>query len=301
MRALVASILASVTIGVGAAAGQTVAPLGMVENPCVAPVPIPPRLGEMMSRMLEPAQPLDPAFPAALAASPEMVEYQKQDAERAKRDWPNLCRYAEDDAMVRASARPIDVVFLGDSITEIWSSADPRFFSNGIVNRGIGGQTSSQMLLRFHADVVSLKPKIVHILAGTNDIAGNTGPTSVQNYENNITAMVEMARANGIRVVIGSIPPAAAFAWRPSVQPRPRIAELNAWLARFARQNRITFIDYHAVLTEPDGSMLSKLTNDGVHPNRDGYARMKPILLQALTTLHRSQHTERPRHHARRP
>ena len=123
---------------------------------------------------------------------------------------------------------------MGDSITENWLMADPGFFSGPIVNRGIGAQTSAQMLLRFRADVVALRPAVVHILAGTNDVAGNNGPISPRDFQNNIESMVEIAKANGIRVVIGSIPPAAAFSWQPAMRPAPRIAALNAWLRDYA-------------------------------------------------------------------
>ncbi len=131
----------------------------------------------------------------------------------------------------------VDVVFLGDSITENWLLSDPAFFTGGFVNRGIGAQTSAQMLVRFRADVVALHPKVVHILAGTNDVAGNNGPIAPDDFHRNIESMVELARANGVRVVLGSIPPASAFAWRPAMRPAPRIVELNRWLRDYAKQN----------------------------------------------------------------
>jgi lysophospholipase L1-like esterase len=157
-------------------------------------------------------------------------------------------------------------------------TADPSLFERGVVGRGIGGQTTPQMLVRFRADVVALKPKVVHLLAGTNDIAGNTGPSTVQDYKNNIMSMVEIAQANGIDVIVGSIPPAAAFPWRPQISPLPRIAELNAWLRDYANQKKLRFIDYHSALVGAAGELRSDLGNDGVHPNSNGYAVMRKLI-----------------------
>ncbi|MBC2666945.1 GDSL family lipase [Novosphingobium flavum] len=197
----------------------------------------------------------------------------------AGNDWPWLCRYKA--ANLSVNARP-DVVFMGDSISELWLVRDPAFFRAGRLDRGISGQTTPQMLVRFMADVVALKPKAVHIMAGTNDIAGNTGPTSVEAWRNNIRAMADLARANGIAVVLGSIPPAASFAWRPGMQPAARIAELNGWLKGFAAERRLVYADYYAALAAPDGSMKPGLSSDGVHPNAAGYAVMDPVAEAAL-------------------
>jgi lysophospholipase L1-like esterase len=174
---------------------------------------------------------------------------------------------------------------MGDSITENWALADPQFFARGIVNRGISGQTTPQMLVRFRADVIDLKPQVVHIMAGTNDVAGNTGPTTAQDVKNNIVSMVELARANAIRVVLGSIPPAAAFKWRPEVDPVPQIDALNTWLREYAAQNRLEYIDYHAALAGPSGELRAELGNDGVHPNRDGYRIMRTLLEQKIAPV----------------
>jgi lysophospholipase L1-like esterase len=206
------------------------------------------------------------------------AEFAAYDAELRRRgatDWAGLCRYrAANAALQPGEAR---VVFLGDSITENWLLADPAFFSDGRVNRGIGAQTSAQMLVRFRSDVVALRPAVVHILAGTNDVAGNNGPVRPRDFQNNIESMAEIARANGIRVVLGSIPPAATFNWQPALRPAPIIAQLNEWLAQYAARNGHTFIDYHAAMRGTAGELEAALGNDGVHPNRDGYARMRRL------------------------
>ena len=196
----------------------------------------------------------------------------------AAQDWAGLCKYRAANAAVLASSTPTRVVFIGDSITEGWVSADPSLFARGVVGRGIGGQTTPQMLVRFRADVVALHPKVVHLLAGTNDIAGNTGPSSLQDYQNNIMSMVEIAQANGIDVIVGSIPPAAAFPWRRQIDPLPRIAEMNAWLRDYANQKKIRFIDYHSALAGTAAQLRSDLGDDGVHPNRKGYAVMRKLI-----------------------
>ncbi len=193
--------------------------------------------------------------------------------------WADLCHY---EAQNKAVAKSPRVVFIGDSITELWKNSDKTLFSSDVVNRGIGGQTSGQMLLRFYSDVIALNPAMVHILAGTNDIAGNGGTTSETFYENNIKAMAELAHAHGIKVVIGSIPPAAAFKSKPQYRPAAKIRVLNAWLKQYAEQNHFVFVDYYSSLATPEGGMQSALSNDGVHPNKVGYTLMRAIALKAL-------------------
>jgi lysophospholipase L1-like esterase len=171
---------------------------------------------------------------------------------------------------------------MGDSITEFWSRFDPELFGEGVVNRGISGQTSPQMLVRFYSDVVALRPAAVHLMAGTNDLAGNTGPSRPEDFKNNIRAMVDLAEANGIAVVLASIPPAAAFPWRPEVEPAPIIAQLNDWLEGYATENKLVFVDYHAAITGPSGELRAELSSDGVHPDADGYAAMRPLTIEAL-------------------
>ncbi|EGD57254.1 lipolytic enzyme, G-D-S-L [Novosphingobium nitrogenifigens DSM 19370] len=202
----------------------------------------------------------------------------------ASADWPAMCRYRDAD---RALGFPPRAIFIGDSITEWWLTTSPGMFAGGIVDRGIAGQTSPQILLRFYQDVVRLHPRVVHIMCGTNDVAGNTGPTSPEDYANAITAMADLAKANGIGVVIGSIPPASAFNWRPGYRPAPQIAALNTWLKIFALQRGFVFADYYAAMVGPDGGMKPGLSGDGVHPNAAGYAVMEPIAHASLAEAER--------------
>jgi acetyl esterase/lipase/lysophospholipase L1-like esterase len=208
------------------------------------------------------------------------------DAERNRAqqaaDWPNLCRYKAENATLARGPRP-RAVFMGDSITDNWVRGDPALFENGIVGRGIGGQTSPQMVARFRQDVVALRPRVVHIMAGTNDIAGNTGPTTLEDYQHNILAMIDLARANDIAVVVAAIPPSRKLFWRGDLDPRPQTREWNAWLRGLAFSRGLTFVDYGVVLADPDGGMRADLGNDGVHPNRVGYARMRPLAQRAIT------------------
>jgi lysophospholipase L1-like esterase len=257
---------------------QAMAAAAMVDNPCPEASPDPPELKSLGELMLKPEE-TDPAVIAKLMA-PVAAAYAKSQSEQRERDWPNLCRYRVQNAESHAGTPR--VVFMGDSITEFWLPADPGFFNNGVVNRGIGGQTSPQMLLRFYSDVIALHPKVVHILAGTNDIAGNTGPTTAQDYKNNIMAMTDIALGNGIKVVLGSIPPSDHFAWRPGLNPAGRITELNAWLQSYAAKRKLIFVDYHTALSGPGGAIRADLSHDGVHPHRSGYAVMKPLAERAI-------------------
>ncbi len=256
-------------------------PVGMVDEACPAMPPVPAVVAQWNEALLGPG-PLDrAALSSRLQQDAEAQAYQRAQQAWAARDWAKLCRYRADNRDLLATGRPVQAVFLGDSITDNWPRADPALFdAHGWVGRGISGQTSAQMLVRFQADVVALRPRWVHILAGTNDVAGNGGPTTVQDFRNNIMAMVQLARANGIAVVLGAIPPARRFSWRPEVDAAPRIAELNAWLKAYAQQQGLGFVDYHAALAR-DGDLPPAYGHDGVHPNRDGYAVMRRWLLQA--------------------
>jgi len=195
-------------------------------------------------------------------------------------DWALLSRYREANSSLQPDASRI--VFMGDSITEAWAR-EPTFNANPhFVGRGISGQTAQQMLVRFRADVIDLKPALVHVMAGTNDVAGNNGPESDADIEAAISSMVELARANQIKVVLASIPPAADFNWRPGLKPIPRIRRLNAWLKAYADQVGIGYVDYWPALAAADGSMKSDLSPDGVHPNSAGYQAMQPLTLAAI-------------------
>ena len=182
--------------------------------------------------------------------------------------------------MLRPTREP-RVVFMGDSITQGWADKAPEFFTPGRIDRGIGGQTTPQMLLRFRQDVVDLNPAVVQIMAGTNDIAGNTGPMTPEQTMANIMSMAELARAHGVRVILASIPPADHFAWRPGLATAPRIAALNGQLRRYAAQTGAEYADYWAALHDGDAFRAS-LTYDGVHPNDAGYRAMAPVAEGAI-------------------
>lgn len=217
---------------------------------------------------------------AAYGAEPARAE--EAAALRAS-DWPNLGRYQASNAAIITSGLWPELVLMGDSISEMWVGAQPELFADGrVVGRGIGGQTSAQMLVRFYPDVIALRPASVHILCGTNDVAGNTGPTTPYRYQCNVRAMVDLAQASGIKVVLGLIPPAAAFIWRSDVDPKPWIAELNDWLSSFAATRAIPVIDYFSPLSDGNGGMRREFTHDGVHPTRRGYEQMRQAIAPIL-------------------
>lgn len=200
-------------------------------------------------------------------------------------DWPWLGRYAKDNARIASEGKQIDIAFIGDSITELWKHRHPDFFSSKRINRGIGGQTSPQILLRMMPDVIAHRPKTVHILAGTNDVAGNTGPIAEGNTVANIVAMVQLAKANGIRPVVGTIPPAAQFFWRSEVEPVEKIRSINRMLHAASKKHRFALIDYYGVLATENGALPTDLGPDGVHPNEAGYARMEEVLTKTVPGL----------------
>jgi len=214
-----------------------------------------------------------------------MAAMQRADTDRKAKDWPNLCRYVSENAQIIASGTRPRVVFIGDSITENWKLGDPTLFSATTLDRGIGGQTTPQILLRFYQDVVALHPRVAHIMAGTNDISGNTGPTSDEAIVNNISAMIDIAKANGIRVVLASITPSKGFAMRPGFDPSARIASVNRQLVRLAAERHVTWVDYFSPLVDGAGGFNTALANDGLHPNRDGYAIMRPLAERAFARV----------------
>jgi lysophospholipase L1-like esterase len=197
-------------------------------------------------------------------------------------DFAYLARFKEDDVKLGLPARGEDrVVFMGDSITEGWH-LDQSFAGKPYINRGISGQTTPQMVLRFHQDVVGLKPKTVVILAGINDIAGNTGPETLEDIENNLAAMSEMAAANHIRVVLCSVLPAYDFPWAPGQYPAHKVVELNEWIKSYAAAKGHTYVDFHTAMKDERGGLPSTLSRDGVHPLPAGYAIMAPLVEAAL-------------------
>lgn len=214
-------------------------------------------------------------------------------AETKLNDWPALARYREDNVKTVAPLKNEKrVVFMGDSITDSWDSPNNGGFFPGkpYVNRGISGQTTPQMLIRFRRDVIELKPKVVVILAGTNDIAGNTGPMTLEAIEDNLTSMAELATANGIRVVFASLLPVSDYEMRdgkPIVQtvrrPPEKILALNKWMKEFAAVHRMTYLDYFSAMVDDKGFLKDELSNDGLHPNPQGYAVMNPLAEAAIT------------------
>ncbi|MEO7257473.1 MAG: SGNH/GDSL hydrolase family protein [Sphingomicrobium sp.] len=198
----------------------------------------------------------------------------------------NLCRYwAANRSLPKPS--PARIVFIGDSLTESWKDSRPQFFENDRIDRGISGQTSAQMLVRFYADVINLHPAVVHILAGSNDIAGNGGPTSFEAIENNLRSMVELAQAHRIKVIIGTVPPAARFGWRPEIDPVSSIRALNTWIREYARSRKATLVDYYAALDDGHRALSKSDSADGVHPSPAGYAKMEAALSAALKLGHK--------------
>ena len=198
-------------------------------------------------------------------------------------DWPGLGRYRDDNATL-PPPEPGRVVFFGDSITDAWGRHDNTIFFPGkpYVNRGIGGQTTPQMVLRFQQDVVALKPAVVLILAGTNDLAGNTGLSTVPMIEDNFRSMVAIAKANGIRVILASVLPVSEYPWRPGLHPAGKIRDVNVWLKGYAAQTGCVYLDYYAALADKDGGMKPGTSKDGVHPTPAGYAVMAPLAQRAI-------------------
>jgi len=208
----------------------------------------------------------------------QKAQWEREAEARLHRDFGWLDRYREANARVTG---PVTVVFMGDSITQGWFDMMPAFFTPGRYGRGIGGQTTPQMLLRFRQDVIDLHPQVVQIMAGTNDIAGNTGPMTPEQTQANLMSMAELAHAHGIRVILASIPPASHFAWRPRLDTATPIAAMNAWMKDYAARTGATYADYWSALH--DGPALrATWTYDGVHPNTAGYAVMAPVAEAAI-------------------
>jgi lysophospholipase L1-like esterase len=253
---------------------------GIVESPCPPAAAVPAEMKAMSEKMLAPGNKLNMDFFKNLNKGPGAAEHLKAVQEQRERDWADLCHYEAANAALTGKPRP-DVVFMGDSITEGWVGGDPAYMQGGRIGRGVSGQTTPQMLVRFYADVIALRPRVVHIMGGTNDIGGNTGPTTLQDVKNNVLAMIDLAQAHQIRVVIAAIPP-SKYLWWCGVDPRHSIAEINAWLQQVAERRKLVFVDYSPVLADQDGGMKDAVSNDGVHPNRTGYEVMRPLAERAI-------------------
>jgi acyl-CoA thioesterase I len=217
---------------------------------------------------------------AAPAGWEQLTAYQKSQLVQVFNDWAFLAKYREADSTLGApAAGEARVVFLGDSITEGWGKPNRGEFFPGklYVNRGISGQTTPQMLVRFRQDVIDLKPKVVVVLAGTNDIAENTGKMTLEEIEGNIASMSELARANEIRVVLCSVLPASEFSWHKGLEPAPKIKALNEWIKAYAAKNGFVYVDYYSHMVNGEGGLKAELSPDGVHPNKAGYEVMAPL------------------------
>ena len=200
-------------------------------------------------------------------------------------DWPNLNWYKNENAkLILTDSNKNRIVFMGNSITEEWKRFQPEFFSdNKYINRGISGQTTPQMLIRFRPDVIDLKPTAVVILAGINDIAENTGPSTVKMIAGNIISMAELAESNGIKVIISSILPASGFSWRPLHAPPPKILAINMIIKKYAEKNGMTYLDYYSSMVNDQEGLKKEYGLDEVHPNKKGYEIMSILVEKAIT------------------
>ena len=199
-------------------------------------------------------------------------------------DFANFEKYAGANEKL-ATPKPGEnrIVFMGNSITEFWESS---FFSdNSYINRGISGQTTSQMLLRFRDDVINLQPQVVFILAGTNDIAENNGHIALKDVFGNIVSMSQLAEANGIKVILCSVLPVYDFNWNPGLKPAEKIVKLNNMIKSYCEKNNITYVDYYSSMVDERKGLDKKYSEDGVHPNLAGYKVMEPIVLKAIKAL----------------
>lgn len=256
-RALLSLLVLSLAILPAGASAQN---SPTVPAPTITPPPVPPT-------------------PATSPAPPTIAELHLQ---QLLTDWPQLERYRAANAVLPAPVQDEKrVVFYGDSITDGWPLY--TFFPNKpYINRGISGQTTPQMLVRFRRDVIGLKPRVVVILAGTNDIAQNTGPETLEQIEDNFASMCDLAKANGIRVVLSSILPAYDYPWRPNMDPVTKIAALNQWLRDYSTARGYIYLDYFAAMQDARHGLPENLSKDGVHPNAAGYAVMAPLAEKAI-------------------
>lgn len=242
---------------------QARGPQGMVADPC------PPARAEPPGR-------------AETIGAAVLSRLRGDGARRLLRDFGELCRYRRDNERLAAAGTRSQVVLMGDSITQLWGETDPGWFGDRVVNRGLAGQSSAQMLLRFRQDVVALRPRVVHIMAGLNDVAGHPGPMRAEDYRNNIRAMVDIARANGIAVVLGSITPVRRGSEGALGRPHATVAALNRWLRGYAAERDLAFADYDPVLLGPGGNPKPGYDSDGIHLTRPAYAAMRPVAEAAI-------------------
>ena len=226
----------------------------------------------------------DTKNPQAQFTPEQMVQREKEASERFRNDWANLSRYRDENKQIGLPKPGEDrVVFMGNSITAGWINLHPEFFAaKPYVDRGIGGQTTPQMLIRFKQDVVDLKPKAVVILAGINDIAQNTGPTTLEAIMDNISGMALLAKANGIKVILSSVLPAYDFPWRPGLEPAEKVIALNKMIKAFAAEHKMIYVDYFSAMVDERNGMKREYSNDEVHPTLKGYLVMEPLVEKAI-------------------
>jgi lysophospholipase L1-like esterase len=216
--------------------------------------------------------------------SPEVMRQQLERAQQRLKDWPNLTRYKEANAKVPTPEKSEDrVVFMGDSITDGWK-LDEYFSGKSYINRGISGQTTPQMLIRFRPDALALKPRAILILAGTNDIAGNTGPMTLEMVEDNYASMADLAKANGIKVIFASVLPIHDYGKTKISERRSpeQILKLNEWLKSYCKAKGHIYLDYFSKMVDDKGMLKAELANDGLHPNAEGYKIMAPLAESAI-------------------
>ena len=223
------------------------------------------------------------AVPARAQTPEQLAERRRIQEERLHNDWAYLERYRQANTELLALRDTNRVVFMGNSITEVWARHFPTMFpGKPYVGRGISGQTTPQMLVRFRPDVIALRPKVVVILAGTNDLAGNTGPMTLEMIQDNLASMVELAKANGIRVVLSSVLPVYDYPWKRGLEPAGKIVALNAWIKDYATRNGVVYLDYHTAMADERQGLKAELTYDGVHPNDAGYRVMATLVERAI-------------------
>ena len=255
--------------------GPADAQAGILDNPCPPPLQPPAQM-----------EALQKAGPRAVFESrdPEVTAFLREEDRRRSLDRAGLCRYRSANVELAAKAPAPTAVFIGDSITDFWPGLDGAFFTdNGFTGRGIGAQVTSQGLLRFQQDVIELHPEVVHILYGTNDIAGLAGPTTYERIQNNLIAMVQLARANHIAVIIGTILPISHLPGGPDDPTlTPKIVAMNAWIREYGKREKVVVADYYPALSDGAGRFRAELNSDGVHPTLAGYRVMEPITRAAV-------------------